>query len=267
MSKSYPTPEAAILVAVDIAKDHNEVLIELRHNHRRRFRVANTLEEYERLVAYLRQFDTPARVGFEATGNYHRPLAYFLHARSFELRLIPTMALARTREAMHNSWDKNDPKDAQVILHMLKTGLSQTWHDPLVSGTNDAQELSKTHHQVTLARTRVWHRLRNHYFPLYFPEIEHFIRSDHSDWLIQLLLRFPTPGSITSLAAEDFVAQAWSLVGRKVHKAALLAEICDLRAVMDAAGAARVRAESSSCKKKIQSSRSAFSRVSENLAF
>jgi hypothetical protein len=126
---------------------------------------------------------------------------------------------------MHNSWDKNDPKDAQVILHMLKTGLSQTWHDPLVSGTNDAQELSKTHHQVTLARTRVWHRLRNHYFPLYFPEIEHFIRSDHSDWLIQLLLRFPTPGSITSLAAEDFVAQAWGLVGRKVHKAALLAEI------------------------------------------
>jgi hypothetical protein len=64
------------------------------------------------------------------------------------------MALARTREAMHNSWDKNDPKDAQVILHMLKTGLSQTWHDPLVSSTNDAQELSKTHHQVTLARTR-----------------------------------------------------------------------------------------------------------------
>ena len=86
------------------------------------------------------------------------------------------MALARTREAMHNSWDKNDPKDAQVILHMLQTGLTQTWHD--VSGTNDAQELSKTHHQVTLARTRVWHRLRNHYFPLYFPEIEHFIRSD-----------------------------------------------------------------------------------------
>ena len=60
---------------------------------------------------------------------------------------------------------------------------------------------------------------------MYFPEIEHFIRSDHSDWLIHLLLRFPTPSAITSLASADFVAQAWSLVGRKVHKAALLAEI------------------------------------------
>ena len=25
-----------------------------------------------------------------------------------------------TREALHNSWDKNDPRDAQVILHMLR---------------------------------------------------------------------------------------------------------------------------------------------------
>ena len=85
MTDSHTTPEAAILVAVDIAKDHNEVLIELRHNYRRRFRVADTLEEYERLVAYLRQFDAPALVGFEATGNYHRPLAYFLHAQGFAL--------------------------------------------------------------------------------------------------------------------------------------------------------------------------------------
>jgi Transposase len=149
----------------------------------------------------------------------------FLYRQGFELRLIPTLALARTREAMHNSWDKNDPKDAQVILHLLKTGLTQTWHDPLVSGTHDAQELSKTHHQVALARTRVWHSLRNHYFQLYFPEIEHFIRSDSNDWLIRLLLQFSTPGAITALLCEEFVAQGSKLVGRKVHKTALLSNI------------------------------------------
>jgi hypothetical protein len=115
-------------------------------------------------------------IGFEATGNFQRPLAYCC-VRVFQLRLIPTRALARTREAMNNSWDKNGPKDAQVILHLLRTGLSQIWCDPLVSGTNDAQELSNTHHQIALARTRVWRRLRNHYFALYFPEIERFIRS------------------------------------------------------------------------------------------
>jgi len=225
MTKSYTMPEAAILVAVDIAKDHNEVLIELRHNYRRRFRVANTLEEYERLVAYLRQFDTPALIGFEATGNYHRPLAYFLHARGFELRLIPTMALARTREAMHNSWDKNDPKDAQVILHLLKSGLTQHYHDPIVHNLNDLQELSKTHHQVSLEKTRTQHRLLTHYLPLYFPEIARYHSSARSEWLWSLLIEFPTPRSMTCLSRAEFIRRAWPLVGRKVAKERILTDI------------------------------------------
>jgi len=37
------------------------------------------------------------------------------------------MAAARTREALRNSWDKNDPKDAQVILHMLRIGPPRTF--------------------------------------------------------------------------------------------------------------------------------------------
>jgi hypothetical protein len=126
---------------------------------------------------------------------------------------------------MHNSWDRNDAKDAQVILHLLKTGLAQTWHDPMVKGINDVQELSKTHFQVTLARVRVWHTLRNHYFARYLPEIDRFIRSDHSVWLVQLLASFPTPASITALSEREFQTLAWNLVGRKVSKRALLAEI------------------------------------------
>lgn len=227
MTETESTPGAAILVAIDIAKDHHEVLVERLSppTRRRRFRIANALADFTRLAEYLRRLAAPVLIGFEATGDFHRPLVYFLHRQGFQLRLISTLALARTREAMHNSWDKNDPKDAQVILHLLKTGLSQTWYDPLVNGTNDAQELAKTHHQVTLSKTRLWHRLRSHYLPLYFPEIERFVRSDNSDWLIGLLLRFPTPAAITSLSPEEFVAEAWALIGRKVRKGILLADI------------------------------------------
>ena len=209
MTESNHTPERVTLVAVDIAKHYHDVLIEPPAPKRRcRLRVANTLEEFEHLADYLRSLRSSVVIGFEATGNYHRPLAYFLHRQGFELRLISTLALARTREAMHNSWDKNDPKDAQVILHLLKTGLAQTWHDPIINGINDIQELSKTHFQVTLARVRVWHTLRNHYFSLYFPEIDRFVRSDHSVWLIKLLASFPTPASITALSEEEFRTQA-----------------------------------------------------------
>lgn len=97
------------------------------------------------------------RIGFEATGNYHRPLAHHLGQAAFELKLVSSVGLARTREALHNSWDKNDPKGAQVILHMLEIGAVQFFHDPMVVGTADIQELSKTHEIVSRSKTELWH--------------------------------------------------------------------------------------------------------------
>jgi transposase len=95
--------------------------------------------DYEALRDRLRAMETPVLIGFEATGNYHRPLAYYLGQCGFELRLISSLAVARTRDALYNSWDKNDPKDTQVVLHLLKTGVSQRYHDPLVHCTNNLQ--------------------------------------------------------------------------------------------------------------------------------
>jgi hypothetical protein len=110
----------------------------------------------------------------------------------FTLRLISSLALARTREALHNGWDKNDPKDAQVILRMLRIGASQVYCDPLVAGINDLQELSKTHEVISKAKTELWHRLLTHYLPVYFPEIARFAGNSRSDWFLAFLERFPT---------------------------------------------------------------------------
>ena len=82
--------------------------------------------------------------GFEATGNYHRPLAYRLLAAGVSLRLVSSVALARTREALHNSWDKNEPKDAQVILHMLRIGATQVYFDPRRRGARLSSETTPT---------------------------------------------------------------------------------------------------------------------------
>jgi transposase len=35
------------------------------------------------------------RIVFEATGNYHRPLAHFLKTEGFHLELIASLAVAR----------------------------------------------------------------------------------------------------------------------------------------------------------------------------
>lgn len=52
-----------------------------------------------------------------------------------------------------------DPKDAQVILRMLEIGAVQVFHDPLVAGTCDIQELSKTYEMMARAKTELWHRI------------------------------------------------------------------------------------------------------------
>ena len=204
MTIEQSTPEAVVWVAIDISKDRHEVLIEAPGwRSRKKFRLQNTAEEFRSFAAFLHSLGFPVRVGFEPTGNYHRALAYFLHSEGFQLQLISSVALARTREAMHNSWDKNDPKDAQIILHLLKAGLTQRYHDPIVHNLNDLQELSKTHHQVSLEKTRTPHWLLTHYLPLYFPEIARYHSSSRSEWLWNLLIEFPTPHGMTRLPREE----------------------------------------------------------------
>ncbi len=226
MTKLYSTPPDAVLVAIDMSKHRQEVLLERPEGgRRRRMTVMATKADYDRLADDLTTIGRPVIVGFEATGNYHRTLAHRLLSAGCELRLISSVALARTREALHNGWDKNDSKDAQVILHMLKIGATQRYVDPLAAGINDLQEMSKTHEAISKAKTQTWHRILTHYLPLDFPEIERFAGNSRSDWFLALIERFPTPGSITSIGREAFTEQAWPLIGRKVSKARVVNDI------------------------------------------
>jgi len=91
----------------------------------------------------------------EPTGDCHRTLAFRLLTEGFDVCLVSSVAGVRYREAMFNSWDKNDPKDARVILALLKQGMTPRYVDPLLAGHHGLQELSKTHYQISLARTRL----------------------------------------------------------------------------------------------------------------
>jgi transposase len=226
MTNRYPIPNHAVLVAIDIAKHKNAVLIERPGSSRRRsLTVINSRAEHDRLVGELSGYDCPVVCAFEATGNYHRPLGWRLIEAGFDVRLVSSLALARTREALHGGWDKNDPKDAQVILHMLKIGAAQTFHDPLRAGINDIQELSKTHEAISRAKTEIQHRILTHYLPLYFPEADRFKGNSRSEWFFAFLDQFPTPGSITTFSKQQFIDAAWHVVGRKVSKERLLSDI------------------------------------------
>lgn len=226
MTNSIIAQGEPVLVAIDIAKARHEVLIAVPgRKRRRRLTVLNQLDDFNRLITTLSDYHRPVRAAFEATGNYHRALAYRLGIAGFEVKLVSSVALARTREALNNSWDKNDPKDAQVILHMMQIGNERFYHDPMLCGTNDLQELSKTHDIVSRSKTELWHRVLTHYLPLYWPEAERFHRSSRSDWFFAFLERYPSPHFISAMSQAAFIADAWEVVGRKVSKERFLADI------------------------------------------
>lgn len=216
------TSKKPVWVAVDIAKRRHEVLVESGPRSRRRMVVLNEMSDFVRLAGYLEKLKAPAIVGFEPTADYHRPIAHFLQTRGFDTRLVSSLAVARTREALQNSWDKNDPLDAQVILHLLKTTKTNRFHDPVLAGHNDLQELSNTHAQLSKRRTRLINSIVNHYLAIYFPEIEKFLVSRRAHWFGKLVCAYPTPASVLAQSERDFVEAAGKLLTSKQSKTALL---------------------------------------------
>lgn len=226
-NKTDPTP-TCVLVAIDIAKQWNAAMIEYPDGKRQRFQFRHSGEDYDRLVKLLQSTGLGCRVAFEPTGVYHRTLAYRLLQKGFQVCQVSVVAAARYRDAMFNSWDKNDPKDAQVILELLKQGMTQQYYDPLVKGTHDLDEISKTYEQISRARTKLRHGIITHYLPLHFPEIERFWYSSRNDWFVRFLMQFPTAAAVRALSREEFVAAAWEVARRKVDKRRQLEEIHEL---------------------------------------
>ena len=111
-------------VAIDVAKGVNVAVIE-HPDGRQRSRFVHQRDDYDPLVALLTMCSMPCGIALEPTADYHRRIAFRLVSEGFDVVLVSSVAGARLREAVFNSWDKNDPKDAQVVLRLLKQGVTQ----------------------------------------------------------------------------------------------------------------------------------------------
>jgi hypothetical protein len=70
MTTRDSTPADAVLVAIDVAKVRNEVLIDASgHKRRRRLPVLNARAEHDRLIEMLQAYGRPGVCAFEATGE------------------------------------------------------------------------------------------------------------------------------------------------------------------------------------------------------
>ena len=154
MTRQTRPPKECLLVAVDAAKRFHDILVQWPDARTAAFRVPNTRQGFGKLCAFLQRQRLPVRVALEATADFHRPIAYALAEAGFEVHLASSLACARIREALYNSWDKHDRKDARVILHLLEQGLTRPFHDPLRTGVERHPTLRLRRHPVS--RTFPW---------------------------------------------------------------------------------------------------------------
>lgn len=228
MAYAASTTSDILLVAIDVAKNSHEILVQWPDGKRKAFKLPSRHAEFVLFTDFLGEQGLKVRAALEPTADYHRTIAHWLLRHGVEVHLASSLACARVREALFNSWDKNDRKDAKVIMYLLAQGLTKPFHDPLLHGYMHLQELAGTYQQISLARTRCQHSLVNHYLPLFFPEFERYLHSSRTEWVCRFLLQFPVPRSITSLSLDSFMEQAWDLVGRKTAKQRFLVELYEM---------------------------------------
>ena len=111
--------------------------------------VMATKADYEHLATDFADIGRRVVVGFEANGNYHRTLAHRLLPAGFELRLISSIALARTREALPINEDSTEITMFRMVVAQARTLIQRRYeierivHDAL-SANRDYQLLRMT---------------------------------------------------------------------------------------------------------------------------
>jgi hypothetical protein len=78
MTINFNNAQDVVLLAIDITKAKNDVLVQLPNGARKKFKMANKMSDYREFIAYLSSLGHQCHIGLEATSNYHRPIAYQL---------------------------------------------------------------------------------------------------------------------------------------------------------------------------------------------
>lgn len=182
---------SGILIDPDIAKKHHDAKIKYSNGRTVYLRIENTPEGFSRLPATTSPYKSIIVV-FEPTAGYHRNIAWWFHQQGVQCHLVSSVRCARVREMLFRIWDKNDRKDAGVIMYLLEQGLSSPFYELLANDIPDIQKILNKYHQVILARPRCLNSPVNHYLTLYFPGTEQFLHMSGAEWFCYFLPQFPT---------------------------------------------------------------------------
>jgi len=126
-----------VIVGIDVSKGRHQVFYGSATGQSllRRYSVENNRKGFEDLIERTRQVQREHGLGklvygLEPTGNYHKPLAYWLQSHGQMVVMVSNKSIAENRETLDGRWDKNDTKDSANVADLVSQGKCQYLEQP-----------------------------------------------------------------------------------------------------------------------------------------
>lgn len=227
LKKLAQSDTALLLVGIDVGKHRHTACLRVRDQRLvKNFSFANSRAGFEGLrekVAELKQKKGVITVlyGLESTGNYQKPLAYFLQQAGEHVVQVSTLAVRRNRETVDVSWDKSDRKDAENIADLLHQG-KFFYYDGDADGYAQVRQLVRQDAYLHEEQKKIKIKLRNDVLSCVFPELDRLFSQMGSPLLRRLLGQLPFPAEIRQLSEVEFTQRLGPVPARSRAKVQLI---------------------------------------------
>jgi transposase len=180
LKKEIRGSEEYLIVGIDVAKDKHHAFFGTATGKTllRRLVFENNKVGFEKLLTHVEAIRvqhalSKVVIGFEPTGNYHKPLGAYLIKCGLMVVLVSGVAVKRNRELLDGRWDKHDTKCAANIADLISQGKCLYYESPsaAISNLRDLlslrKRLKKEEHSLKM-------RIRNGLIAKYFPELDRY---------------------------------------------------------------------------------------------
>ncbi|MCK4321868.1 IS110 family transposase [candidate division WOR-3 bacterium] len=192
-----------LVIGIDIGKStHAAVGTSLESGFTKPYYIKNSRESFEGFERIMEEwkerFDCKdILIGFESTGHYWKPLAYYLKGKGQFLVEVSTNNTKKSKEMMDNSPLKCDRKDSMVIADLVKQG-------KILS----LREIVHTRENLIKERTSILNRVHK-IVDVTFPERREVIKKVGNKTSLFLLNEAPFPEDILEKGLEWLKEWMW----------------------------------------------------------
>lgn len=220
MKKSFNNkstyPAKTLLVGVDISKDkhcaravNNNNNLESEalffDNRRKGFQ-----QFEERISRWLQRYGCSSVViAMEPTAGYWLPLFHYLLQKGFDVRLVSSLKVKRSKDLKDNSPLKSDKKDALLIASLLRDG-NVLDYQTQPKNVQEVKDLIKLWEDLDKTET-VYRNRMEYFFSKHFPEISDIFSGLADISVLTLLKEYPFPKDMMEAGLEKLTKLLWKV--------------------------------------------------------